>query len=279
MDAIVTSVGVQAEVEACEETGTDAATEASAKKCTRNSPGRGGSRTRGTSGSRVRHQRFGTKRKPCQKCGEPCREGCCTLNPEEWEDTLPDQKKAKAEAPTAGSAPNAPAHASDSAPSLGGSSGDAADTFMAVARRILDSRRTAQSSSTSEGAQPTLRRSPTAALETADGRKRRKKQALLPSNFGEAPAWLRNRPMVGGAVLHSSHTPHLAWHRGITWCWRCGTFALEVPNKLRAVCEPPSVAGARQLVRLRLGLTPRNSVNWPVDERRPELDRREEALL
>ena len=93
-----------------------------------------------------------------------------------------------------------------------------------------------------------------------------------PLNFGEAPSWFKKNPSVGGVSIDSSHAPHLAWHRGVTWCWSCGTFALEVPNKLRTTCKPPTVAGARQLVRLRLGLTPRNYVSWPVDAELPELD-------
>ena len=110
----------------------------------------------------------------------------------------------------------------------------------------------------------------------ADGRKRRRHASPLPLNFGELPGWLRSKPAVGGVLIHSSHVPHLAWHRGITWCWSCGTFALEVPNKLRKKCKAATTAGARQLIRFRLGQTPRNEVSWVSDAGPPELHSEQE---
>jgi hypothetical protein len=98
-----------------------------------------------------------------------------------------------------------------------------------------------------------------------DGRKKQRAMPTMPANFGLVPSWLRDSPSIGGVAIDPSHIPHLAWNRGITWCWACGAFALEVPNLLRRRCETPSVCGARQLVRLRKGMTPRNSVPWPLE--------------
>ena len=83
-------------------------------------------------------------------------------------------------------------------------------------------------------------------------------------NFGQLPTWLQTAPKLGNTPLHVSHVEHLAWHRGLLWCWRCGCFATTVPNHLRQVCEKPTVAGARQLKRLKLGQTPRGNVEWPL---------------
>ena len=71
-------------------------------------------------------------------------------------------------------------------------------------------------------------------------------------------------PTIGGVRIDASHS--LAWHRGITWCWRCGAIAMDVPYYLRNSCKPPTVRGARQLARLRQGMTPCNSVQWVLPE-------------
>ena len=85
-----------------------------------------------------------------------------------------------------------------------------------------------------------------------------------PANFGVLPTWLRANPVVGTTPVHPTHE-HLGYHRGVVWCWRCGCFAAAVPNHLRVKCDlHPSIAGARQLKRLRKGQTPRNSVDWPL---------------
>ena len=272
-------VGVKAVVEACDrvEHGSlpaDAASAASAENSSKKFSGEECSSTRRPSGSSVRHQRFRTKRKPCQRCSGPCREGHCTHSQAQYEATAPAAELAKHDT-------------SELAEDHGESDGNVADTFMEVVRRMREQRAAADttaaattdsSSRPSEGPSATRKRGPPVTAGMADCRKRRKEQAQLPRNFGELPTWLQVRPKVGGVSIDSSHTPHLAWHRGITWCWICGTFALEVPNKLRVACEPPTVAGARQLVRLRLGLTPRNSVGWPVDAALTELDGDQEEL-
>ena len=255
--------GVKAKEEDCERdehglSPTDAASEASAEK----GPGGEGSSPRRLSGSSLRQQRFCAKRKPCQHCRGPCREGHCRHNQTQCGITAPAAKQPRHEASELANT-------------------EAADMFLEVVKRWQEQRAAAatsaaaatdSSSSPSEGQSVAHKRGPPVTAGTADCSKRRKVQTQLPLNFGALPTWLQVRPKVGGVFLDSSHTPHLAWHRGITWCWYCGTFALEVPNKLRVACKPPTVAGPRQLVRLRLGLTPRNSVSWPVDAALTELD-------
>ena len=96
-----------------------------------------------------------------------------------------------------------------------------------------------------------------------DGRKKRRMEEPLPPNFGQVPGWLRRRAAIGGTDIHASHVPHLGHHRGITWCWRCGFHCILVPNKLTGLCADPTVSGERQLRRLRIGQTPRNTIEWP----------------
>ena len=270
-------IGVEAEEEVCDwdeqgSTPADAASEASADMFL----GRVCSGTRRFDGSSGRHQRFSAKRKPCPSCGGPCREGHCSNA--RSEDAAPAPKLAKVDTDGLGSGNDVPKGTGDLARTYDESSCEAADTFLEVVKRLRDSRTAAAaaaapaepSSVAREDPRPAQKRGPPATAGTADCRKHRKVQVQLPRNFGDVPAWLRDKPKVGGVLLDPSH--NLAWHRGVTWCWSCGTFALEVPNKLRAACEPPTVAGARQLVRLRLGLTPRNSVSWAVDTALPELN-------
>ena len=85
-------------------------------------------------------------------------------------------------------------------------------------------------------------------------------------NFGKPPSWFLAAPVLGNVPLHQTHLSHIAWHRGLVWCWHCGCFATAVPNDLKKECTGPTTAGARQLKRLRLGQTPINSVNWPLAE-------------
>ena len=161
-----------------------------------------------------------------------------------------------------------------------------ADIFMATVER-LKIRRAAEKAAAEEAAgtedagttastQPARPKRSRDHQSRADGRKRRRHVSPLPLNFGELPSWLKDKPAVGGVLIDPSHVPHLAWHRGITWCWSCGTFALEVPNKLRKECKAATTAGARQLTRLRLGQTPRNEFSWASDAGPPELHREKE---
>ena len=54
------------------------------------------------------------------------------------------------------------------------------------------------------------------------------------TGYGALPAWLRDTLSIGDRALHATHS--LAWHRGITWCWRCGRWAHHVPKRLRHPC-------------------------------------------
>ena len=99
-----------------------------------------------------------------------------------------------------------------------------------------------------------------------DGRKKRRVEEPIPPNFGRVPEWLRRRAAIGGTDIDVSHVPHLGHHRGVTWCWRCGFFCILVPNKLTGTCGDPTVSGERQLKRLRIGQTPRNTIEWPNPE-------------
>ena len=188
--------------------------------------------------AKVRLFKVSGKTRPCLRCNGPCGQSCVApagQNAEEQE--------------------------------------EAADVLLRVAKKLKceAAASSCQATPSTSDSQGKKRAAPL--LESTDGRKKRKTTPPLPSNFGAVPTWLKARPKVGGVQLDASHIPHLAWHRGITWCWACGAFALEVPNLLRNECKAPSVAGARQRVRLRLGLTPRNSVAWPVDDWAPQADR------
>ena len=100
-----------------------------------------------------------------------------------------------------------------------------------------------------------------------DGRTKRAKAVhVLPRNFGMVPTWLSMDPQIGNVAIHASHVPHLGWYRGLTWCWKCGSFAVAVPSLLRRECTGPGTHGNLQLARLRKGQTPRNEVPWPLDE-------------
>ena len=100
-----------------------------------------------------------------------------------------------------------------------------------------------------------------------DGRTKRAKAVQeLPRNFGMVPTWLSVNPQIGNVAIHASHVPHLGWYRGLTWCWKCGSFAVAVPSLLRRECTGPGTHGNLQLARLRKGQTPRNEVPWPLDE-------------
>ena len=252
-----------------------------------------GSSTLQPSGSR-KYRRRNSKSTPCGSCGGPCRLGCCSIAEEnseydagrtEREDGAPP-RNSDSDTPTGAlfrqGLPRAGApHATNQSGSDVRNAPDgskledysdtgvdcaAADAFSAAVKRLRDSRleRPSEAAVTTQVPRPALKRGRDLGAEATDGRRKKQRQAPLPSNFGAPPDWLKRKPKVGGVALDPSHTPHLAYHRGVTWCWACGTFALEVPNKLRLKCQAPTVAGARQLVRLRLGLTPRNTFGWPV---------------
>jgi hypothetical protein len=185
-------------------------------------------------GAKVTGIRFRTKRSGCVTCSGPCGTlGCrCTLE--------------------------GPVSANHSTP-------DAADVLRAVAARLSSPAASSAPVETSSGVK---RRHQAAHLgPDYDGRKKGARAShTLPRNFGQVPDWLRIDPKIGNIAVHASHIPHLAWHRGLTWCWSCGNYAVAVPNLLRKECSTPGTAGCRQLERFRKGQTPRNTVPWPLDE-------------
>ncbi len=82
-----------------------------------------------------------------------------------------------------------------------------------------------------------------------------------PRRYGELPPWWV--PALGSAQLHASHS--FAWHRGCTWCWRCGAYATQVARSLRRQCRhaPSTPAAAQRLDRLRQGFPPKIGGDWP----------------
>ena len=65
--------------------------------------------------------------------------------------------------------------------------------------------------------------------------------------------------------LRTSH--HLASHRGIVWCWKCGKYGTSRGRDLLKPCKGgASAAGKKALERIREGRTPHNSITWPQHE-------------
>jgi hypothetical protein len=102
-------------------------------------------------------------------------------------------------------------------------------------------------------------------------RKKRKRAArMAEKNFGIPPSWFDPQASIGKKSIHESHHSHLAWHRGMIWCWACGNTATTVLYGLGKVCrvhefnEKPTISGTRQLKRLKRGLAPIKKVGWPL---------------
>jgi hypothetical protein len=74
---------------------------------------------------------------------------------------------------------------------------------------------------------------------------------------------------IGASTIpvHPSHS--LAGGRGITWCWRCGKFAVERSVGLTTVCKEPSGYGILNLRRLRAGKPPSSLGQWPINDDTP----------
>ena len=149
---------------------------------------------------------------------------------------------------------------------LGKSEDYAADMFMKAA---MDSKRrkTEEGSSSSACAAVGVeshQRPNAAPPPTNSGRGKRRRLASMPLNFGKVPDWLGAEPSIGGVRIHSSHLPHLGWHRGIVWCWLCGKYATRVPINLRKGCEGLTESGQKHLTQLRQGKPPSCKVSWPL---------------
>ena len=72
--------------------------------------------------------------------------------------------------------------------------------------------------------------------------------------------------VINGHGLDTSH--NLAWHRGITFCWRCGAYTTGVRVvQLIHPCPPgPSSKKKRALDAIREGKSPLDSGEWPLPE-------------
>ena len=182
--------------------------------------------------------RFGKKSRSCNQCGGPCGTVCSTAGQNFKTD--PDVDAAAAAFARAVAKHRA---------------GAAAEQFQ----------QEGEQSTAAASERPPTSRKRARAVQGYDGRrKKRRLEQAVSLSFGQLPTWLQDAPRLGNTPIHESHVGHLAWHRGLLWCWQCGCTATVVPNHLRHVCAKPTVAGARQLKRLRLGQTPRNSVRWPL---------------
>ena len=170
--------------------------------------------------------RFCRKQKGCDKCGGPCSGGC------------------------------------------GPSTNDAADSFARVIsdmkRRRLEAAAASIDTTTASAAREQQASGSHSFQAHAPRGKRRKTTA--PLNFGKVPDWLVANPVVGGVEIHQSHLSHLGWHRGIVWCWHCGSYATRVPIELEKLCEGPTAAGAKALSLLKQGKPPSCKVTWPNPE-------------
>ena len=170
--------------------------------------------------------RLSEKRKACKGCGGPCGGFCYSGKSEDY----------------------------------------AADMFMKAA---MDSKRRRTEEGTGSSASASVRvenhqRPSTAPPSTTNGRGKRRRLATMPLNFGKVPDWLGADPSIGGIRIHPSHQPHLGWHRGIVWCWRCGKYATRVPINLRKGCEGLTESGQKHLTQLRQGKPPSCKVSWPL---------------
>ena len=137
----------------------------------------------------------------------------------------------------------------------------AADTF---ARLVQDLKRKRDDGKT-EPAKPS--EPPIAGTVELQQRTGKRKKLTAPRNFGQAPPWLIAAPSINGVMIHKTHIPHLGWHRGLVWCWRCGRYATRIPLKLRDVCGGWTESGANHLGQLRQGKPP-TGTTWPLKEER-----------
>ena len=83
--------------------------------------------------------------------------------------------------------------------------------------------------------------------------------SVVARSFGQLPGWWT--PQIGKAGLHPTH--RFGWHRGFTWCWRCGLYAGQVARGLRKPCRNGVAKhNAQTLRRLRDGLPPAPGLDW-----------------
>ena len=145
----------------------------------------------------------------------------------------------------------------------------AADKFMRVARELKRKRASEETgaapvtAATRAGSSTDQVRAAATTPSSTQGRGKRRR-IVMPLNFGRVPDWLAASPSIGGVLIHSTHTAHLGWHRGLVWCWLCGRYATRVPINLRKKCEGLTESGEKHLVQLRQGKPPSCKVTWPL---------------
>ena len=96
---------------------------------------------------------------------------------------------------------------------------------------------------------------------------------------------IRNAAVTGlDKRVHASH--HCGYHRGLTWCWRCGSLSTGARYMmLTHACPgaiPPAPTGATRLsnlVRLRDGSLPHGVATWPADRTWHDIDRADVSHL
>ena len=139
---------------------------------------------------------------------------------------------------------------------------DMADRFMIIANRIRSER---AANILMAGDPPAG--TPHQPAPRPVQKRRRRDNSRIP-HFGRPPQWLLERPFIGRVPIHPSHVPHLKWHRGLTWCGLCGTYATVVPVQLRGLClgAAGTIDSLRCLNRLNRGLLPPKVDRWPEDE-------------
>ena len=75
------------------------------------------------------------------------------------------------------------------------------------------------------------------------------------------PVPVVGRVKIGEQTVHWTH--HAVQFRGITWCWRCGCYAVRRLPELGTICRNPTRAGIQQCNRLRSERPPRSGMEWP----------------
>ena len=67
-----------------------------------------------------------------------------------------------------------------------------------------------------------------------------------------------------GIPFHATH--HLAYHRGVAWCWTCGKWSSGSRRGVTQPCGPPTAAGLASRGHLLRGRTPLGTHAWPLPE-------------
>ena len=69
--------------------------------------------------------------------------------------------------------------------------------------------------------------------------------------------------VLANKEAHPSH--HLAWRRGLTFCWTCGAYGVQKMHALSRECRRLADTDRRRKG-FGAGLTPKSGVEWPEPE-------------